>query len=70
MEYFTHERFGFRRTPLSARLITEYYTFKRTVQATLGLVLMSFYSLLIIALLVTKRYEKILTIHLFQFTKV
>jgi hypothetical protein len=40
------------------------------VVATLRLVLMSFCSLLIIVSLVTKRYEEIMVVHVFQVTKV
>jgi hypothetical protein len=69
MEYFIHERFRFQRTPLSARLITEYYRFNWTVRDTLGLVFMSFYSFLISTPLVTRKYEEVLAIHVFQFTK-
>jgi uncharacterized membrane protein affecting hemolysin expression len=63
-------RFGFQRILLSMCLTTEQHRLKRTVRAILGRVIMSFYSLLIIAPLVTKRYEEVLVVHVFQFTKV
>jgi hypothetical protein len=69
-KYVTHGCFSFQRTTLYTRLTTEHYRLKRIMRSTIRLVLMFFYSLLIIVPLVMKRYEEILVIYVFLFTKV
>jgi hypothetical protein len=69
MKYFTHKCFSFQHTSLSTCLTTKQYRLKQTVQTTLELVLTYFYSLLMIAPLVTKRYEEILAFMCFSSPK-